>query len=332
MTPRSLYKEVIVNPAARRGHRTITDAIKAVKSNCSIRVRAGVYRESLIIRDTIFDIEIIGDGQLGAVTIEGGIYTNTRNNVFIHNLIFKPVGAKGYPGAALIDCAAGELAAGLVMLKDCDITNPISTGVRVHGNGAELELYSSSIHDCAGDGLYIEDYGSLKMGDCKIYRNNRYGINCQDNSQIYLFNCEIRDNRQEGLLVNPIGYAYLAGCRSLDNGGKGAWVISSHARVLGENNQPPIPSFSELNSSLQVQLAEPLQTDWRKRGTSYYIKIDRDLIWIGPTNLSNDYHCTLAEFYRGSFNEVVRDSFGHKTLNEVLAVVTKILNKQERKD
>ena len=123
--------------AMHRGHyATIAAAPQAAQPGDGILVRPGLYRESLVVDKPI---EIIGDGELGDVVIEGieGNAISFQTSMGrVANVALRQVGVGKY----CVDIAQGRLD-----LEGCDITSQALACVAIY-NGADPRLRRNRIH------------------------------------------------------------------------------------------------------------------------------------------------------------------------------------------
>ncbi|MEE8170127.1 MAG: TIR domain-containing protein, partial [Phycisphaerae bacterium] len=143
-TPKTEPPTLVVDALHRGDHPTLTAALAAAKPGDRILVRPGFYRESVVIDKPV---EIIGDGELGEVVIEGSqndaiLFRATMGR--IANLTLRQAsGGKHY----CVDIAQGRLD-----LEGCDISSQSLACVAIHG-GADPRLRRNRIHDGKASGV-----------------------------------------------------------------------------------------------------------------------------------------------------------------------------------
>ncbi len=174
-TPKTEPPTLVVDALHRGDHPTLTAALAAAKPGDRILVRPGFYRESVVIDKPV---EIIGDGELGEVVIEGSqndaiLFRATMGR--IANLTLRQAsGGKHY----CVDIAQGRLD-----LEGCDISSQSLACVAIHG-GADPRLRRNRISKNGYRASRVYDGGQGVFEDNDL-RGNTEGAwdvspDCQD--------------------------------------------------------------------------------------------------------------------------------------------------------
>src|SRR5262249_30274138 len=117
---------LIVDPQGS-GPRTIREAVAAAKDGMRIRIKPGVYRESIVLH---LALELVGDGPVEQVVLESG----DADCLIVHG---EQVVVRGLT----IRCASGvknlyyavDAASGHLLMEDCRLSSNSSSVVGIHG-------------------------------------------------------------------------------------------------------------------------------------------------------------------------------------------------------
>ncbi|MBV9761524.1 MAG: right-handed parallel beta-helix repeat-containing protein [Acidobacteriaceae bacterium] len=182
---------LIVDAMHRGDHVSIAEAVKAANPGSRILIRAGLYRESIVIDRPL---EIIGDGRPGDVKIVGSethAITFKANIGRISNLtIFQE---------SKDDYNAVYISQGRLDLQECDISSKSLACIGIYGN-ADPRIRNNRIHSAAQGGVLICEQASGTLEDNEIYENALSGVEVRDSAGPTLRRNRVHDNKQSGLL------------------------------------------------------------------------------------------------------------------------------------
>jgi parallel beta-helix repeat protein len=191
---------LVVDALHRGHHSTLTDALKAASPGDRILVRAGLYREGIVIDKPV---EIIGDGELGDVVIEARgekAVLFQANMGRIANLAVRQAEGDKY------FCI--EIAQGRLDLEGCDITSQSLACVAIHG-GADPRLRRNRIHDGRQGGVFVYENGQGTLEDNEIFGNALAGVEIKEGGNPTLRRNRIHDGKQSGVHVHTNGLGTL---------------------------------------------------------------------------------------------------------------------------
>jgi parallel beta-helix repeat protein len=216
----------IVDAFHRGDHATITAALQAARPGDRIMVRPGLYRESLVIDKPI---EIIGEGELGDVIIEGVEGNAIRFQTSIGrvaNLTLRQTGDGQY---FCIDIAQGRLD-----LEGCDITSQALACVAIH-NGADPRLRRNRIHDGKEAGVVVYKNGLGTLEDNEIFANANAGVQIGDGGNPTLRRNRIHDGKEAGVIVIQNGLGTLEDNEIFANASAGVAITEGGNPTLRRN-------------------------------------------------------------------------------------------------
>jgi parallel beta-helix repeat protein len=213
-------KEVVVAADGSGDFRTIRAGVAACTPGGRVRVRRGVYIEGLVLDK---EVEIIGDGEPGAVVLEaheGQCLRMETAKATVRHLTLRGAAGKRGGKAFAVEIAQGEL-----LLDDCDITNDSLACVVIHGAGTNPTLRGCRIHDSkAGGGVFITAAAKGVIENCEVFANKLAGVEVKKSAQPTLRGCKLHDNGGPGLLVLDLGQGTLERCELTGNRQSGAEV------------------------------------------------------------------------------------------------------------
>ncbi len=128
-------ERVVVCPRGTGQYLTIAEALRAVEPDREIRIRKGVYRESLVLDKKV---RLVGEGATADITIEAAdasCLCLQGEEATVRNLTFRGQPARGtavYPAVCVEQ--------GTLVLENCDVSSQAGTGVTVQGAAANAVL------------------------------------------------------------------------------------------------------------------------------------------------------------------------------------------------
>lgn len=192
---------IVVDQWPRRGDfTTISQAIKQADPGSRILIRSGIYDEGLILDKPL---EIVGDGNLGDVTIraEGKEAISFKATIGkVANLVLQQIGGGEFYGV--------DIQQGLLELEGCDITSNSRACVAIHGK-ASPKLRGNKIHDGKQGGIYVYENGQGLIEGNDIFGNALCGIEIKEAGNPTVRGNKIHDGKQDGILVQTNGQGLI---------------------------------------------------------------------------------------------------------------------------
>lgn len=212
-------------------YQSLTQALSQAKPGMRIRVKPGLYKESLVIDKPI---EIIGDGPAKDIIIESAnadCLAIKSDGVLIRGLSLRTkTEIKDGQFFAL------HVTQGRPRVENCDLTSESKACVGVHGPEANPTLVGCTIHDCkAGDGVLVYDQGKGIYQGCQIVGNGRDGLVVLSRGNPVVTGCVLRDNKRDGAAIDIGGLGLLVDCIIADNTGSGVWIGGKDSNPMVRN-------------------------------------------------------------------------------------------------
>jgi len=239
---------LIVDATGAGDFRTIGEAVAAAASGAKITVKAGLYKEGLIIEKDGITVE----GEPGAEVVSSDactLYFNASTGT-VKNLKLMYDGRVSYP---CVDIAGGRL-----LLEDCELAGSTHRGLVIR-EGAFPIVRRNKIHDARQDGVYVGDNARGTIEENDIYANGMAGIEITSGADPLVRRNAIHDGKGTGIYVYDHGkglikdndiygnaFAGIAiskgatpialGNKVHDGLGSGVFVIDHGGGVLEEND------------------------------------------------------------------------------------------------
>jgi F-box protein 11 len=208
----------VVSARGEGNFTTLGAAVRAAPDGTTIRVRPGVYEESLVLNRPL---RLQADGPAGRVIIRSRGVPCLRlrgTGISIRGMTFQVRGGPGPRGFAL------EVGRGRVELRVCDVSSPRGGGVRVCGPGSVLLLRDCRVHSCAGAGVVFDDRARGTLDGCWLVANAGPGLVSRRGARPVLNRCRITDGIKGAVLFEEGGEGRLERSQIEDNGGPGVEV------------------------------------------------------------------------------------------------------------
>ncbi len=186
---------------------TIAAAVEAAWASARIRVRPGVYRETILLTK---NIEIIADGPPGSVVVESADGPCLRQRLGSQVAQGLTLRSAGQP--------AVQLDGGALTLEDCQMTAAQADGIAASGKEARLRLRRSRLHGGGGHGLTATDGAQIELEECDIVNQAGDGARLDNQARLIARASRIAGNRQAGVRALGSAAAHLEGCALEGNG------------------------------------------------------------------------------------------------------------------
>jgi hypothetical protein len=217
-------QEWIVDANGQGDETTIAAALARAREGATVRIRPGIYHESLAIARPVELLGIAEDGQQPIVTATNGscITVTAAASRISHLLLRGASGAEG-EGAACVEVAAGQTA-----IEGVRISGASGAGVLVR-NGAELRLVNSSVSDSGGAGVLVTGTARALVSGGEIRGSGRSGIIVRGGAELHIIGTHVGGTREAGLLLAEGAAARIENA-TISESGTSAVEIRSGAR------------------------------------------------------------------------------------------------------
>jgi hypothetical protein len=217
---------LVVSPAGEGGFSSLGEALRRAAVGARVRVKAGVYQESVTVARRV---EILADE--GAVLEgDGGAALTLNTSASVRGLV-----VRGRDGAdPAITVRSGTLA-----LVDCEVTGT-GPGVSISGPGARGLLRRCRIHDARGSGLLVYGGAAATIEDCDLTANGQAGVAIGTGARVVLRRCRIQRNGTVGILARAGAAGSVDAC-DLAGNSRGAYDFAAGSSIaLAAGQQPPL--------------------------------------------------------------------------------------------
>lgn len=227
--PESLQDQVVVSKDGSGDCRTITEAVARVKTGGTIRVRPGVYPETIYVGKSL---TIVGDGTSEKVVVRSqqsdGFYLEA-DKVSLINLTIE-CQASPKQKVYAVDAATGE-----ITIEKCDLSSTSLACLGVHGKQTRATIRECAIHDGQDAGVFVYDGGTADLKNCQISNNKEGNVVVWAKSHAILQGCRLHGSADVGLDVREQGRATLIDCQIYGNRG-GQLSIEKNSQITFQGN------------------------------------------------------------------------------------------------
>jgi parallel beta-helix repeat protein len=214
-TKKSDPNQVIVAKDGRGKFTSIQDAIDNAEYNATVRIRAGVYKENIILRNFV---SLEGDGIGRTVIVSDSnmpvVQAYNLNACSISDISFEftapteqPVFAARYSNFSIENCTFKYGSDGIAVETNCSVIIKKSLFAYQSRNGLLVRDKShGTISDClfaenGEDGIAVTDHSTTNFVANTIRKNGGNGIRVDDNSINKILGNYIYENKRNGILV-----------------------------------------------------------------------------------------------------------------------------------
>jgi F-box protein 11 len=215
-----------VSPLGQTPYRTISAALQKAKPGSKIRVRSGIYQESLVL-DKAVEIEPAQFDPGGIVLegVKGPALTSRAPAATVRGLTLR------LRADANADFCV-DVVKGRVVLDDCDLTGGTKAAVGVRGAGATPYFSRCRINKSPADGILVSDHASPTFDDCQVIGSTGSGLRVTSGARPISQGCLFQKNGLHGLRATGAGAATLTRCDFVENGKHGALLEEGSAPTL----------------------------------------------------------------------------------------------------
>lgn len=227
---------------------SISDALSAASPGSTINVLPGRYMERLMLRSTV---HILAQG--GPVEVvwetkqpyESTVLCNADGEVHIEGITIRHY-SKSVANNYAVFCQGGTLS-----LRDCDVSSASGTGVAAEG--ASVTLQRCRVHNCVSHGVAVFGAigggpGTARLSACTIDGNGLNGVLASDGAVVRVEDCAVRDNQRYGLDVQDCDLQ-VRGSHVLHNA-RGSVVVRGLDVVGGDAQQ--LSAANDLDKAVET--------------------------------------------------------------------------------
>jgi F-box protein 11 len=208
----TLSRTIVVCKAGTGHFTTIEQALRIAQPGALIEVRAGVYRESLVLETPV---EIVGSPRAEDVVLEGVVgpaLTLCRSEITVRDMTLL-----AHPSAQGDDHFAVLVTEGSPTLEDCYISSSSLAGLAIIGPSANPQIRRCKILNGQHAGIIVSEGALATIEHCDIYGNMSAGVEIQRQANPILRRCTIRDGRDVGIFVLDHGQGVIEDCEITRN-------------------------------------------------------------------------------------------------------------------
>jgi hypothetical protein len=219
----------IVDQTGRGDFRSIAEALAAVPESAIIKVRPGLYRESLTLNKAV---KILGDGERDKIIVqtEGkDCVQMLTNSASIQGISFHQ---KSPRRVAKVCVYAPQ---GLLLLENCCFTSESSSCIDTCNNGTITTIRRCTIRLGRASGIYVHTYAVAIIEESGISENSLGGIVVEAGASSVVRACVVTRNGNEAICVRDHSKSTVEDCDLRGNAG-GAWYIDETSSVTRLNN------------------------------------------------------------------------------------------------
>ncbi|MEU9559173.1 right-handed parallel beta-helix repeat-containing protein [Streptomyces fumanus] len=183
-------------------HRSIGSALSGARAGTIIRVRPGVYAESLTVRA---QVTIVADGPRGSVELaprSGTAVTLAADAVLLTDLVLRG----NHDDLPVVDAVRGQIA-----LDGCEISGSAWTALLSRGSGS-LAMRNCRVTNPEGAGVVETSSAGSVLEDCTLEHMGTSAVVISEDGRAVIRDCVVRDTRGNGVLANGRSSGTLENC------------------------------------------------------------------------------------------------------------------------
>ncbi len=205
---------VVVSKDDQGDYKSISEALKEIKPNARLLIRAGTYNESIVIDKPV---EIVADAGSNPVIIESAgapCIVMKAEQATVRGLTLRAKGGTKGGKQPAIDIPQGRLT-----VENCNVTSDSFVAIAIHGAATNPTIRATAIHDARGAGLSFYDKAQGAVESCDIYANNGAGIEIKDGANPTVRATKIHGGKASGVAVTAKGKGAIEECDIYENSG-----------------------------------------------------------------------------------------------------------------
>jgi F-box protein 11 len=213
---------LVVSQTGQAQYSSIKAAVADASPGATILVRAGTYREAIVIDK---DVKLIGDKGAAIECAEDGCLRITAPKATIRNFtinakvgfLFRLLRSRQRTTAVMI-------LNGRTVIEDCDVTSNNGTGILVSGTGSAPEIRNVRVHDCFLNGILFTNKSTGLVENSNGYKNRWAAIRADEGSSPIIRRSRIHSGKMDGILIDLGGTATVEECEIFENNFSGVQV------------------------------------------------------------------------------------------------------------
>ncbi|MCD0483761.1 right-handed parallel beta-helix repeat-containing protein [Streptacidiphilus sp. ASG 303] len=201
---------------------TLAEALAAAEPGDTLTLRAGTYRENLVLDKPV---TVTAAGPLGSVRIEpsGGPAVTLLASASVRGLVLE-----GHDTASAAVLAEGE--GTVAEIEGCRVSTVSAVGIEVRG-GARPTVRRCTVENPGGLGIRVRDGASAVFEECEVSSAGQAGVAVLEGATARLERSRVHHASGAGLLLSGEGTAVEAvGCEVYEIDGTG---VQAEARAAG---------------------------------------------------------------------------------------------------
>ncbi|MDX8056154.1 right-handed parallel beta-helix repeat-containing protein [Lentzea sp. BCCO 10_0798] len=239
---------ITVNPAAGRGHRSISDALTAAVDGSVILVSTGQYYETLVLTKAVTITAEDGPGSVRVVASSGPAVVLGTDSGALSGLTIEAQDQES-PAVVVTDgqlsfteCRVSATAwsavyatgRGSVLMRGCEVRNPVGAGVVVTSTGNVLD--SCQVLEIGTSGVVIAEHGELAMRACAVRDAGGNGICLNGHGRITVTDTTITRATKPAVAIEQHAGAVATRVTVSDTQGIGFYLASSGSVLVEEGS------------------------------------------------------------------------------------------------
>lgn len=215
---------IVVSPESE--FKTIGEAIKSAAPNTRIEVKAGTYRENLIIDKPL---QIVGESRESTIieSTDAPVFTMSKARSALARLTVQarvsPAGDNRFH-AILV-------AGGQVTLDDCRVSSESRVALSVHGDDTSAIVRNSEIRGARTSSVLVYNGAQLDIVNSVLTGGGFAGLEVVEQGNVFARSTTLAGNRG-GLVVQKDGFVQMLNSKVVTNGWEGVRVKNYGALIL----------------------------------------------------------------------------------------------------
>ncbi|MFE6894420.1 right-handed parallel beta-helix repeat-containing protein [Streptomyces sp. NPDC057694] len=273
---------------------TIASALSRARAGAVIRVKPGVYAESLTVRT---QVSIVADGPRGSVEISpraGSALTLAADAVLLTDLVLQG----GGDDLPVVDAARGQIA-----LDGCEVIGTGWTALLSRNTGS-LAMRGCRVTNPAGAGVVETGSAGSVLEDCVLEDLSTSAVVVSENGRIAIRASVLREARGNGILANGNSSGSVDDCEVHSTGKPGIALEGSTTLAVNRTTVHSCALGVYLTSSKQTRLAEVRIRDVTAHGFVVANRSDPLLTRCGTENTAGS-GLFITDRARGRYTDCV---------------------------
>lgn len=206
--------------------KTIGEAVARALPNTRIEVKAGTYRENLIIDKPL---QIVGESRDSTIieSTDEPIFSLRASRVALASLTLKArVASTGDNRFHAVEVARGQ-----VTLDNCKVSSESRVAVSVHGDDTSATIRNCEIGSARTSSVLVYNGAQLDIVNSTLAGGGFAGLEVVEQGNVFARSTTLAGNRG-GLVVQKDGFVQMLNSKVVTNGWEGVRVKSFGALIL----------------------------------------------------------------------------------------------------